>query len=187
MISLLKFLDGPWERVREYLRTDLEHIEAAFNQQKTATFDESNKLKPSAILGTSSADSRYVSNQGTNHSPLWDQVDLSNGVKKRLPFAHIVPATRPGILIGREGTIAGDLQEIVIGSGLQLTGRVLSASGGSGGGLQGEDGEDGLPGPPGPAGSNAFGTAYIPVSTGAEPLVFVSNGAGSPLLAPYTP
>lgn len=55
-------------------------------------------------------------------------------------------------------------------------------------GMPGEDGEDGLMGPPGPAGSgNGSSASYVPVSTGAEPLVIVSNGAGSVLLTPYTP
>ena len=31
------------------------------------------------------------------------------------------------------------------------------------------------------------GVSYVPVSTGAEPLVILSNGAGEVLLTPYTP
>lgn len=44
-----------------------------------------------------------------------------------------------------------------------------------------------IPGPPGASGSAGGGTSYVPVSTGEEPLVIVSNGAGSVLLTPFTP
>lgn len=40
---------------------------------------------------------------------------------------------------------------------------------------------------PGVAKANATGGAYVPVSTGEEPLVIMSNGAGEVLLTPYTP
>ena len=54
-------------------------------------------------------------------------------------------------------------------------------------GMPGEDGDMGAPGVAGaPAPISAF-VSYVPVSTGAEPLVIVSNGAGSVLLTPYTP
>lgn len=56
-------------------------------------------------------------------------------------------------------------------------------------GVPGLDGEDGWIGPPGPAGASGSGpgVSYVPVSTGAEPLVILSNGAGAVLLTPYTP
>lgn len=53
-------------------------------------------------------------------------------------------------------------------------------------GLDGNDGWMGPPGPPGVSGSGS-GVCYVPASTGAEPLVIVSNGAGSVALVPYTP
>lgn len=37
------------------------------------------------------------------------------------------------------------------------------------------------------SGGGGTGGAYVPVSTGAEPLVIVSNGAGAVLLTPFTP
>lgn len=37
------------------------------------------------------------------------------------------------------------------------------------------------------AASGLATTSYVPVSTGAEPLVILSNGAGAVLLTPYTP
>lgn len=36
-------------------------------------------------------------------------------------------------------------------------------------------------------GAGGGGGSYVPMSTGAEPLVIMSNGAGSVLLIPYTP
>ncbi len=35
--------------------------------------------------------------------------------------------------------------------------------------------------------SGGSGGAYVPVGTGAEPLTFVSDGAGQAILVPYTP
>ncbi len=49
MISLVKYLDDTWEKVRGYLREDLDHIEAAVNQQIAATFTAGNVLKPDAF------------------------------------------------------------------------------------------------------------------------------------------
>jgi len=36
-------------------------------------------------------------------------------------------------------------------------------------------------------GSGAVGDDYVPVGDGAEPMTIMSNGAGEPLLVPYTP
>ena len=44
MIALLKYLGGPWEIARGYLRTDLEHIETALNQRWGDTFGDNNVL-----------------------------------------------------------------------------------------------------------------------------------------------
>lgn len=52
MIALLKFLDGPWETARGYLREDLDHIEAAFNQRWAATFGDDNIIKSSVVSTT---------------------------------------------------------------------------------------------------------------------------------------
>src|SRR6266404_927829 len=48
MIQLLKFLDGPWEKVRGYLKNDLDTIQAALNQRWAVTFGDKNVLTPAA-------------------------------------------------------------------------------------------------------------------------------------------
>lgn len=94
---------------------------------------------------------------------------------------------------------------------LNVAATVLSG-GGFGAGMDGQDGMT-IPGPPGAPGRDGVGipgrpgedgesgviflssastssgssTSYVPVSTGAEPLEIMSNGAGSVLLVPFTP
>ena len=157
MIALLKFLDGPWEKVRDYLRTDLEHIEAAFNQRWGSSFDNTNQLVAGAIAGDPTPTTRYVANTGTDNAPTWDRVDLSNGVTSRLAFSHLVAATNPSKIVGRQSGTAGDFEELTPGPGLTIAGTVLqvspaSISGLISPGLDGLDGEDGLQGLPGPQG-----------------------------------
>ncbi len=48
MLSLLRMVDGPWEKVRGYLRLDLEAIQSAINQRWSATFGDKNVLPPAA-------------------------------------------------------------------------------------------------------------------------------------------
>lgn len=165
-ISLLKTLYGKWEDVREYLLTDLERIEAAFNQWKGTTFTEENILKtttvPESIAGDSTADSRYISNQGLGHTVLWDQVNLGNGVQGDLPFANLVPATHPRVIIGRRSSSAGDFEELTLGGGLAIVGTTLMSTAPPGG-SEGEDGADGAPGARGAAGpAGANGVPGIP-------------------------
>lgn len=54
MIALLKYLGGPWEIARGYLRTDLEHIETALNQRWGETFGDNN------VLGVSNGGTGFV-------------------------------------------------------------------------------------------------------------------------------
>lgn len=96
------------------------------NQRWSVTFGANNLLQPDTIAGDYTIDSRYVSNQGPDHMPLWDQVDLSNGVKNRLPFSNLVAATAPAVLVGRRSTSAGDFEEITLGAGLAMSGQSLS-------------------------------------------------------------
>lgn len=56
-------------------------------------------------------------------------VNLANGVQGRLPFANLVAATAPSVLVGRESGSVGDFGQITLGSGLSMTGKVLSSLG----------------------------------------------------------
>ena len=55
-------------------------------------------------------------------------------------------------------------------------------------GPEGPQGEDGfpVPGPQGPAGPTGA-TPYAPLAMGTEPLTFVSDGNGHPIMIPFTP
>jgi hypothetical protein len=130
MLHLLKYLDGPWEAVREYLHTDLDHIESAINTRWGAIFNlDENTLQAGVIGGDPTPATRYVANTGVANAPTWDQVDLSNGVTSRLPFLHLVAATNASRLVGRQSGSAGDFGEITVGEGLQMDGSALTAPG----------------------------------------------------------
>lgn len=115
MLALLKYLQLPWEAARGYLLEDLERIESALNTRWAATFGANNELQASTIPGTSTALTRYVANTGAGFTPNWDQVNLANGVKGRLPFANLVAATTGSVLVGRDASGAGDFEEITLG------------------------------------------------------------------------
>lgn len=165
MITLLKLLDSPWEKARGFLRLDLDAIQSALNVRWAAVFTNNNFLNASTIDGDSTIDSVYVSNQGTGHTPLWDKINLANGVQGRLAFAHLVEATQPGVLVGRESGSAGDFEQITPGPGIAIRGLSLEVDTGRLAGMlpqsrNGEDGENGWPGPPGAAGAaGAAGSA----------------------------
>jgi hypothetical protein len=165
MITLLKLLDGSWEKARGYLRLDLDAIQSALNTRWAAVFTNNNFLNASTIDGDSTIDSVYVSNQGTGHTPLWDKVNLANGVQGRLAFAHLVEATQPGVLAGRRSASAGDFEQITPGDGLRIAGTVLGIDVGSLAGrlpLGARDGEDGQIGPPGLRGADGAAGAAGP-------------------------
>lgn len=63
-------------------------------------------------------------------------INLASHVTGRLPFANLVAATSANRLIGRGSSAgAGDMQEIVLGTNLSMSGTTLNASGGAGGTL----------------------------------------------------
>ena len=73
------------------------------------------------------APTRYLANTGSG-IPAWDQIDLTNGVKNRVPYANVTAATAASRLLGRGSAGGGgDWQEVSLGTGLTLTGTVLSA------------------------------------------------------------
>lgn len=116
-------------------------------------------------LGSLSQQAGGIQSEATGGTGTTTGLTVLNG-------GNITPGTTPltaladqaaSTLIGRGSAAgAGPPQLITLGSGLAMTGTVLSSTATGGG-------------------------AYVPITTGAEPLVFVSNGAGSALLTPYTP
>jgi len=109
MLALLKFLDGPWDVAKRYLREDLDHIEAAVNQRWGKTFGDGNNLQAGAILGDATPATRYVANTGPANAPKWDTVNLVNGVSGRLAYSHLPAATAPTVVIGAK--VAGDFSQ----------------------------------------------------------------------------
>lgn len=62
------------------------------------------------------------------------QIDLAHGVKGLLPLTNVAPATGASKILGRGSDAgAGSFQELTLGSGLTLTGLVLSSAGGGSG------------------------------------------------------
>ncbi len=83
MISLIKYLDDTWEKVRGYLRDDLDHIEAAINQQLAATFDKHNVLTPDAFtypdLKTSTKAAKLLGRRSQSEGA-WEEISLGSGL-----------------------------------------------------------------------------------------------------------
>ena len=169
MLALLKTVDGPWELVRGYLRTDLEHIEAAINQRWGSIFSQSNTILPAALgsishvggvsgilpivsggtnSGTPLSGSGIMISNGSQivqgalgtattvlhgnaaGAPTYSAVSLAADVSGRLPYANVVAATAASLILGRGAAGGGgDWQELTIGTGLVITGTVLSAAG----------------------------------------------------------
>lgn len=128
MITLLKILPDKWEQAKGYLRLDLEALEAAMNQRWSVTFGANNLLNPDTIQGWVTTQTRYVSNEATDPAtgwPMWAQVNLSNGVKNRLPFSNFVAATAGSTLVGRRSGSSGDFEQIALGTGLTMAGTTL--------------------------------------------------------------
>lgn len=131
MISLFNNIIGPWEKVREGLRQDLETLQVMLNNWRAQTFGDGNLLKATTIGGDATPATRYVANTGAGNAPTWDTVNLANGVQGDLPFSHLTPASTAARLLGRRSTSAGDFEEISLGPGLSMTGTVLSGTGGT--------------------------------------------------------
>lgn len=57
-------------------------------------------------------------------------INLASHVTSRLPFANFIAATTGSVLAGRRSGSAGDFEEVTLGSGLTMTGTVLSSTAG---------------------------------------------------------
>lgn len=75
-------------------------------------------------LAKSATATRYLSNTGASNSPAWAQVDLTNGVTGRLPFANLTQGAALSVL-GVTGNAIADNASIVAG----VDGDVLRRSG----------------------------------------------------------
>jgi len=128
MIALWKYTEMPWEDSRGYIREDLEHLEAAINQLAGQTFDQNGDLLSGAIAGDATPATRYVANTGVRNGPKWDTVDLSNGVKNRLAFAHLAVLAASTLLGRGSAAGSGDPQPLTLGAGLTMTATVLDAT-----------------------------------------------------------
>lgn len=129
-IILHDFLEGPWEQARGVLKEELDQFRGMLNALWNKNFGADGNLTGLAITGDFSTPTRYVSNTGVKSQPKWDQVNLSNGVKNRLPFTHIVQSDASRLL-GRGSASSGDYQPITVGAGLAFTGTVLNTTGGT--------------------------------------------------------
>lgn len=91
------------------------------------------------ILGNGGVDVTKLGSLGTTTTllhgnaagaPSFGAVSLTADVSGDLPFANLVQASGASVLVGRGSAAgAGDFQEITLGSGVAMTGTVLSATG----------------------------------------------------------
>ena len=130
MIHLMKYITGPWEQCKNYLRLDLDSLQTAINQLENELTAGTGTVRADAIQGDATFIPRYVANTGADRAPKWDRVDLaSSGVKNRLPFSNVQAASTDSILLGRGDSGPGDFQEIDLGPNLSITGTTLNATG----------------------------------------------------------
>lgn len=126
-IDLHEYFHQPWEQARGMLAEELDQLKAELRGRWNASLGTDNQLTTAAISGDGTPASRYLANTGPRNKPQWDLVNLLNGVKNRLRFNHLVQIGA-GTLLGRRSSSAGDIEEITVGSGLQLSGTTLSAT-----------------------------------------------------------
>ena len=130
-IDLEDYVYQPWEQARGFLFETISQMKAELRGRWNAVFTD-NQINNEAIAGDGTAATRYVANTGPNNAPKWDRVNLANGVKGRLPFANIVQIAA-AVLLGRGSGTAGNIQEIELGTGLEMVGNVLNVTATGGG------------------------------------------------------
>lgn len=153
MISLLKYIQGPWDVSKRYLQQDLETLESAINQRWGATFGQSNVLPTNAGGTGNTAGQPLTGVNDTNVSitlggtPLlallkavsitlgWiGQLALSRGGTGK-DFSGVTDGQVP---IGKTSDHSLNLATLTAGSGIAIVNSAasitISASGGASGG-----------------------------------------------------
>ena len=78
-----------------------------------------------AMLAKNATATRYVANTGAGNDPAWDQIDLTNGVKNRLPVGNggtgLATLTAHGVVVGEGAsdvavTAAGGTGTVLVGN-----------------------------------------------------------------------
>lgn len=123
------WLNVPWERARGLVREELSQFRTQLQSLLGKAFTSEGTLRSTVIVnGTFAAPdipgdalepTRYVANTGDDGTPQWDQVNLSNGVKSRLPFANLAQLAARSLL-GVAGSSTADVAAITAASDYQV-------------------------------------------------------------------
>ena len=105
-IDLHDYFNVTWEQARGSLRDELDSLKAELRGRWNAALGPDNQINALSIKGNGTVATRYVANTGVNFAPTWDQVNLANGVKGRLPLNNFALAL-PGVVLGRGTDNAG--------------------------------------------------------------------------------
>lgn len=70
-------------------------------------------------LAKNTTATRYLSNTGINNNPAWAQIDLTNGVTNRLPYANLAQGSALSVL-GVAGNATADVASIAAGTDNQV-------------------------------------------------------------------
>ena len=127
-IDLHDYFNVTWEQARGALRDELDSLKAELRGRWNAALGPDNQLNVLSIGGNGTPATRYVSNTGTNNAPTWDQVNLANGVKGRLPLTNFALAN-PGVVLGRGTDVAGgDFVQMTLGDDILAPVSTLNVS-----------------------------------------------------------
>lgn len=171
-------MEGPWEQVRGFLREELEQLQNVLASQWEKAFGTDGLLNPDVIDGDAHHGLVYISNEGPHGKPKWAKVNVATGVKNRLKFVNFTRAATGNILLGRD-TGAGDYEPIVVGDALDIVSGDLDVQ---------VDNDTIFINLDNQLEVNTSGLgSWVPLSLGVEPLQFVSDGAGRPILVAFTP